>query len=73
MLIVLDDCVQFIEAQQHAAFAIFGEATTECRAVAAGGRVPAVDVRLREDVRCGVGWGGAGGDAVTVLAPMRIP
>ena len=68
MLIVLDDCDQFNEAQQHAAFALFVEATTHGIPVAAAGRVPPVDLPLREDLRSRLGWG-----HVYALSPLAEP
>jgi DnaA family protein len=56
-LIVLDGCDRFDEAQQHAAFTLFVEAATRGIALAAAGRVPPVDLPLREDLRTRLGWG----------------
>ncbi len=56
-LIVFDGCDRFDEAQQHAAFTLFVDATTRGVAVAAAGRVPPVDLPLREDLRTRLGWG----------------
>lgn len=56
-LIVFDDCERFDEAQQHAAFALFVEATTHGVAVAAAGLTPPVDLPLRDDLRTRLGWG----------------
>jgi DnaA family protein len=56
-LIVFDDCDRFDEAQQHAAFALFVEATTHGIPVAAAGLVPPVDLPLRDDLRTRLGWG----------------
>lgn len=55
--IVLDDCQAFDEAQQHAAFALFVEATTHGLPVVAAGEVPPVDLPLRDDLRTRLGWG----------------
>lgn len=68
MLIVLDDCDRFDEAQQQAAFALFVEATTHGIPVAAAGRVPPVDLPLREDLRSRLGWG-----HVFALSPLTEP
>lgn len=68
MLIVLDDCDRFNEAQQQAAFALFVEATTHGIPVAAAGRVPPVDLPLREDLRSRLGWG-----HVFALSPLTEP
>src|SRR5687768_5735365 len=49
VLVVLDDCGRFDDARQHAAFALF-VASAGARVVAAG-RVPPVDLPLRDDLR----------------------
>jgi len=56
-LIVLDDCERFDEARQQAAFGLFVEATTLGIPVAAAGRLPPVDLPLRDDLRTRLGWG----------------
>lgn len=56
-LLVFDGCDRFDESQQHAAFTLFVEATTRKAAVAAAGRLPPVDLPLREDLRTRLGWG----------------
>jgi DnaA family protein len=56
-LLVLDGCDAFDDVQQHAAFACFVEASTHGIAVACAGRLPPVDLRLREDLRSRLGWG----------------
>ncbi len=56
-LLVLDGCDAFDSAQQHAAFALFVEATTHATLVAAAGRLPPVDLPLRDDLRSRLGWG----------------
>jgi DnaA family protein len=68
MLIVFDDCDLFDEAQQQAAFALFVEATTHGIPVAAAGRVPPVDLPLRDDLRSRLGWG-----HVFALSPLSEP
>lgn len=55
--IVLDDCDGFSEAQQHAAFALFVEASTHGLPVVAAGSVPPVDLPVRDDLRTRLGWG----------------
>jgi DnaA-homolog protein len=55
--IVLDDCDGLDPDQQHAAFALFVEAATRSLPVVAAGRVPPVDLALREDLRTRLGWG----------------
>jgi DnaA family protein len=56
-LIVLDDCQRYDALQQQAAFALFVEATTHGIPLAAAGRVPPVDLALRDDLRSRLGWG----------------
>lgn len=56
-LIVLDDCERFDADQQHAAFALFVDASARGIPVAAAGRVPPVDLPLRDDLRTRLGWG----------------
>lgn len=56
-LIVLDDCDRFDAAQQHAAFTLFVEAATHGTVVAAAGRLPPVDLPLRDDLRTRLCWG----------------
>lgn len=56
-LVVIDDCEGLDAARQHAAFSLFVDATTHGVAVAAAGRLPPVDLPLREDLRTRLGWG----------------
>lgn len=56
-LVVLDDCDRFDAARQHAAFALFVHAQSAGIAVAAAGRLPPVDLPLRDDLRTRLGWG----------------
>jgi DnaA-homolog protein len=56
-LLVLDDCQAFNADQQRAAFALFVEAASHGTAVVAAGRMPAVDLPLRDDLRTRLGWG----------------
>ena len=56
-LIVLDACDELDADQQQAAFALFVDATTRGIAIAAAGRVPPVDLPLRDDLRTRLGWG----------------
>lgn len=65
LLIVFDDCDRFDDARQQAAFALFVEATTHGIPVAAAGRVPPVDLPLRDDLRTRLGWG-----HIFALAPL---
>jgi DnaA family protein len=56
-LIVFDACDEFNADQQQAAFALFVQAATHGAALVAAGRVPPVDLPLREDLRTRFGWG----------------
>ena len=56
-LVVIDGCDTLQAAEQQAAFALFVEAATHGVQVAAAGRVPPVDLPLREDLRTRLGWG----------------
>jgi len=56
-LVVFDDCDRYDAAQQQAAFGLFVEATTLGIPVAAAGRLPPVDLPLRDDLRTRLGWG----------------
>ena len=56
-LIVLDDCDELDAARQHAAFALFVESAGAGTPIVAAGRVPPVDLPLREDLRTRLGWG----------------
>jgi DnaA family protein len=56
-LIVIDSCDGLDADQQHAAFALFVEAAARGVSVAAAGRVPPVDLPLREDLRTRLAWG----------------
>ena len=56
-LIAIDDCDALDTDQQHAAFTLFVEAATRGVPVVASGRVPPVDLALREDLRTRLGWG----------------
>jgi DnaA family protein len=56
-LILLDDCESFDATRQHAAFALFVEAQARGAAVVAAGRLPPVDLPVREDLRTRLGWG----------------
>jgi DnaA family protein len=56
-LIVLDDCEAFDAAQQQAAFTLFVEATASRIPLVSAGRVPPVDLPLRDDLRSRLGWG----------------
>ena len=56
-LIVIDRCDELDADQQQAAFALFVDATARALAIAAAGRVPPVDLPLRDDLRTRLGWG----------------
>jgi DnaA family protein len=56
-LIVLDGCDALDPDQQHAAFALFVDASTRGVPVVGAGRVPPVDLPLREDLRTRLAWG----------------
>jgi DnaA family protein len=55
--VVIDDCDALDADQQRAAFALFVEAATHGTAIVAAGRLPPVDLPLREDLRSRFGWG----------------
>ncbi len=67
-LIVLDACDGLDPLQQHAAFLLFVEAASSGTPIAAAGRVPPVDLPLREDLRSRLGWG-----HVFALQPLGEP
>ncbi len=56
-LVVIDRCEALDEAAQHAAFTLFVEATVQGVQIAAAGRLPPVDLPLRDDLRTRLGWG----------------
>ncbi len=56
-LVVVDRCEALDAAAQHAAFALFVEAATHGVQFAAAGRLPPVDLPLREDLRTRLAWG----------------
>ncbi|MES2716437.1 MAG: DnaA regulatory inactivator Hda [Pseudomonadota bacterium] len=58
-LVVVDRCDALDAAHQQAAFALFVEAGTQGAAVqwAAAGRLPPVDLPVRDDLRSRLGWG----------------
>jgi len=64
-LIAIDDCDALDVDQQHAAFALFVEAATRGIPIAGAGRVPPVDLAVREDLRTRLGWG-----HVFAIAPL---
>lgn len=56
-LVVIDRCESLDADAQHAAFALFVEASTQGVQVAAAGSLPPVDLPLRDDLRTRLGWG----------------
>lgn len=56
-LAVIDRCDALDAARQHAAFGLFVAATGMVGQLAAAGRMPPVDLALREDLRTRLGWG----------------
>ena len=56
-LVVIDRCEALDAEAQHAAFALFVEAGTHGVPLAAAGRLPPVDLPLRDDLRTRLGWG----------------
>ncbi len=56
-LVVVDNADALDPEQQHAAFSVFVEATTRGVPLVAAGRVPPVDLAVREDLRTRLGWG----------------
>jgi DnaA family protein len=56
-LLLLDACDRYDEAQQASAFALLVEAQSHGVAWVGAGRVPPVDLALREDLRTRLGWG----------------
>lgn len=56
-LVVIDGCDRLDAGQQHAAFSLFVQATSVGTPVAAAGRLPPIDLAVREDLRTRLGWG----------------
>ncbi|PXW94177.1 regulatory inactivation of DnaA Hda protein [Sphaerotilus hippei] len=56
-LLILDDCDRYNTLQQHAAFTAFVEATSLAMPVLAAGRLPPVDLPVRDDLRSRLAWG----------------
>lgn len=63
--VVLDDCDALDAAQQQAAFRLFVDAADLGTTVLAAGRLPPIDLDVREDLRTRLGWG-----HVFVVAPL---
>lgn len=56
-LLLLDDCDRYDAGRQHEAFRMFIEATTAGVPIIAGGRLPPVDLPVRDDLRTRLAWG----------------
>ena len=56
-LVIIDGCDVLDACAQQAAFALFVEAAIEGVQVAAAGRLPPVDLVMRDDLRTRLGWG----------------
>lgn len=56
-LAVIDRCEALDDDAQHAAFALFVDAATHGVQVLAAGRLPPVDLPLRDDLRTRLAWG----------------
>lgn len=56
-LLILDDCDGLSELAQHRAFALYADASSRGVRVLAAGRLPPVDLPMREDLRTRLGWG----------------
>lgn len=56
-LVLIDECERLDDERQQAAFSLFVEAVTNGVPVVGAGRLPPVDLPLREDLRTRLGWG----------------
>ena len=56
-LLVIEGADALDPAQQHAAFSLFVEASTRGIPLIAAGRLPPIDLTVREDLRTRLGWG----------------
>ena len=56
-LVVVDRCESLDEAAQHAAFALFEDATAHGVQWLAAGRLPPIDLPMRDDLRTRLAWG----------------
>ncbi len=56
-LVVIDDAQALNVAEQGAAFTLFSDATAHGLPLATAGRLPPVDLPLREDLRTRLAWG----------------
>jgi DnaA family protein len=55
--VIIDRCDMLDDVAQQAAFALFVEAASQAVQVAAAGRLPPVDLPLRDDLKSRLGWG----------------
>jgi DnaA-homolog protein len=55
--VAIDDCDRLTPEQQHGAFTLFVQAAEQGTTIVAAGRLPPVDLKLREDLRSRLGWG----------------
>jgi DnaA family protein len=67
-LVVVDRCDRLAADAQHAAFALFVDAASQGVQFAAAGRLPPVDLPLRDDLRTRLAWG-----HVFALQPLAEP
>jgi DnaA-homolog protein len=67
-VIVVDDCERLDAGQQHGAFSIYVHAAAHGATLVAAGRLPPVDMPVREDLRSRFGWG-----HVLALHPLSEP
>ncbi len=56
-LVLVDRCEALDAEAQHAAFALFEDCTAHAIQVVAAGRLPPVDLPLRDDLRTRLAWG----------------
>lgn len=56
-LLLLDDCDRYDADRQQAAFSLFVQASACGIPVLAAGRLPPIDLALRDDLRTRLGWG----------------
>jgi DnaA-homolog protein len=56
-MLTIDDCERLDASRQQAAFALFVEAAGAGIRIVAAGRLPPVDLSLRDDLRTRLGWG----------------
>jgi DnaA family protein len=56
-LVTVDRCEELPDSAQRAAFTLFEDAVAEGVPFAAAGRLPPVDLPLRDDLRTRLGWG----------------